>query len=640
MDYIRSLIVTENDRLELDESKIDIFKQSNLEIKPYQLTNQIKPYNQIKRLYLDIETTGLDKTTDRIIAIGFRYRLDDIDETTIFTDKDESLILKQAITYINTINPDILFTYNGFNFDLPFIIYRCDKYGIKHRFVINNKEKTVSKAVVKAKPITYYGVFDKTNKISLIDTFHFLVQWDNVERKVNQIGSGTYGLKKVLLDLGLRKEKRLELSANQIFTLWEQGDTNPINEYLTYDVEDTAILSDYIFPPIYEQKAILTTLTIQDIAYKGTGGKWEYIFEEKLYPNYPKPVADSKKSYGGGYTCAYHGLYQCIGKIDVKSMYPNIMLHYGITSRKDKDNKMLSILKFFYDERIRLKEIAETTGDLVAKQKQGSYKIFINSAYGALGTEGLPYNDYYGASGVTAIGRAIVKHIIKCIEDSGGVIIEVDTDGVYYKGDSTVHLRQIHQYAQSQMPNGIELDYEIEADAIYIPKDKKTGNSIIKNYIIYNNKLKKGKDTIKGTKFNNSTYCELQKQFWYHYIKHYLESYEDAEGYYKLWVDDIIPNNNFSNYSQICQGKDWLYWLSTTYRLSKNQTKKAQALGKEIGDVVTTFIGQYGETTNTNQPYDTSHYIKMVDEIRDEIVQHIAPSKNTTGQLDLLSLMM
>ncbi|QSV52494.1 MAG: hypothetical protein HEP80_05390 [Dolichospermum sp. UKL201] len=53
------------------------------------------------------------------------------------------------------------------------------------------------------------------------------------------------------------------------------------------------------------------------------------------------------------------GLHKDIAKIDVSSLYPSIMLKYGICSRKDTQRAQrvgLSILDYLTRERLRLKE--------------------------------------------------------------------------------------------------------------------------------------------------------------------------------------------------------------------------------------------------------------------------------------------
>ena len=86
---------------------------------------------------LDIETTGLDSATDTIVAIGCLdgARMDIISASVEEFKKSPQNAEKQIIddfgSHLLTCNPDdVLLTYNGLSFDLPFIKHRAEKHGL------------------------------------------------------------------------------------------------------------------------------------------------------------------------------------------------------------------------------------------------------------------------------------------------------------------------------------------------------------------------------------------------------------------------------------------------------------------------------------------------------------------------------
>lgn len=85
------------------------------------------------------------------------------------------------------------------------------------------------------------------------------------------------------------------------------------------------------------------------------------------------------------------------------------MLQYDIYDKnKDPNKHLIKILSYFREERIKNKQIAESTGDKYFDDLQNTQKIAINSLYGFLGAGYLLYNFPEGAASVTRHGREII----------------------------------------------------------------------------------------------------------------------------------------------------------------------------------------------------------------------------------------
>lgn len=115
----------------VDNSKIDLDYHPEPTDPVDILPVKIRPYADIPKLYVDIETTGLDRAADRVIMFGIRNG-EGVDVT--FTNPDERQLLIDAIVYIRIARPDLMFFHNGYSFDIPFIIARCELHGISHPF--------------------------------------------------------------------------------------------------------------------------------------------------------------------------------------------------------------------------------------------------------------------------------------------------------------------------------------------------------------------------------------------------------------------------------------------------------------------------------------------------------------------------
>lgn len=553
----RESIVKSENRFDIDESQLDIFSLCNEVYPEFKVTKELQPFDKVTKLYLDIETLGLDPEIDRVTLIGF---INEKGSWKIISDEDEKIMLARALKIIADKKPEILAGFNNIDFDIKFLIRRCEINGIIHPFYQGKKLKTFSTAQKFNKATQYYPYYlswaDKS-KTNIIDLYHQVLAWDFVARKLVK-----HGLKDSVIQLGLRKERRLELSYKEMLECWatrNQGGLKKLKEYLVYDLLDTKLLGDFLIPSIYYQKMFLPDWGLQSLADCGNGSKHNDI-AKKCYPdqifytNFHNVASgvldayfltlDSDKAvrpdeavkFTGGYTEGIAGIFRNCFKIDFTSLYPFIMLLYGICSRKDTNRITLGILKYMRDRRVVLKKEGKT--DINKKQQEGSLKVLINSAYGMLGTRGIDFNDYEAAALVTAYGRALIKFVKQVVHDNGGKCIELDTDGAIVSCQPGEE-KKIWQACQDALPKGFNLEFEWLAKMIYIPPaDVNTGEGLKKNYIILD--LNDGKNLIPvkaNGRFRKRDVPLIKKRFQPELLRIYLQEGKRAATAY---FDELI----------------------------------------------------------------------------------------------------
>jgi DNA polymerase, archaea type len=617
-------------RLVVDETRLDLQSPSALpDVVPWQPTRAVMPYEQVPKLYLDIETLGLDakgsnpngsnpneiNTSDadisaneagRIIAIGLR---DERGITYKLSHPDEGWLLRQALAAIAKKQPKILLGYNHLAFDLPFIIERCRQHGIAHPFRVSDQERRVGASRLHGRSIRYHPIYAKG--IDIIDVYHLVLINDFGTRQLTR-----YSLKVAALEFGLREQPRLELSHQEISHLWAQGNIEPILKYLDYDLEDTELVANYLVPSIYYQQEFVPGMSVQALATNGNGTKWQKMMEAQ-YPNRPVPEADLPVEFEGSLNEGFAGLYRNVSKVDVSSLYPSLMLRYGICSHKDPEGKMLGVLANRLSERLALKALGKQ-GDRMAQQKQGASKIMINSAYGFLGTGGVGYNDFEAAALVTAYGRAIARLMVTTIEQAGGVIAEVDTDGVLFSAPLGENER-IFCAVQAALPDGIVVEHEFQAEAAFIPAlgDGVTGQR--KNYLVF---FADGRVKATG-RFRSRDRNYLERNYQADYIKAFLQSLATAEAFHQQTL------------AQLRSGSYPIEHLITTRKIRRGE-KALLVLGRE-GDLVTFYEGTNGAKINQGS-YDSRYYCQLIELMRAEVLQVAAPEQFLAGkprQLDL-----
>lgn len=566
----------------VQEEELNIFYTDKTTKKEWLPTVQLKPYNQLRQLILDIETTGLDATKERIIAIGcLRESLD----VQIFMHADEARLLQEFLAYLEAVNPEVLLTYNGMAFDLPFIITRLNLLNIKHHFQLSTSPRQIPSAQTFGTPIKVNEIYYKNS--NHVDVYICVLRWDFITKSLTP----SYSLKNVVLEMGLRKERRLTLSYHQIQECWQQGEGSQgwltIQQYLQFDLEDTKLIAEQLVPSYWYESLIVRGMNLQQLALAGNATKWQRVLQS-FYPDV-KPKADSKVKFAGGLVISVPGLYHNIAKIDVSSLYPSIMLKYGIYSQKDNKRVALDILDYLTKERLTLKAKGKL-GDMVAKQAESALKVLINSLFGFYGTGGVGFNDMAAAALVTAYGRRILQHIISVLKSVDAIQIESDTDGVFFSHPTP---ELVWQTVSDAMPSGINIELETTALAMFVPSKG------AKNYILWHHD---GSITKKGI-WKKRDRSRLEKEFPVNYLTHFIESETAAEAYYQQLEKVILS------------GQLPLEEIQITRKIRANE-KVLLALGKP-GEIVTFYQGMNGVTVTGE--YAVNYYLNLIAKKRDEI---------------------
>jgi DNA polymerase elongation subunit (family B) len=552
--------------LHIDEAKLDIFSRYEGDIPPWEPTGKLTPFNEVSAVYCDLETTGLTPANNEIILIGNRnqkgknisYGRDQWNERSLLIAFYDMLRKKK---------PEFLAFFNGFSFDIPFLIKRSELLRVPHPFVLKKnadgspKIVTVSTAQKNGSPQKYQRIecWIDGHQIQLLDLYHLVLSWDFVFHKLT-----SHSLKQSVLQIGLRKEQRLELTYPQMMDCWHgfkagKNDLSRLRSYLDFDLEDTHLLGQYLIPDIYNQLLFLPSWSLQTLATAGNATKWNSFlidgyngkqdwntrkvtfrheghapitadltsYMDAMKSSFITIEPDTKVSFEGAFTFGKAGIFLNTAKIDVSSLYPGVILGYGIYSCKDLGKKLLSRLAYFRQVRLGykslkgwlkgedvnlmhrieaikqcvkfsvaigfddalltdlLKSIVLNDNDSIKAileslpkaffKSEGSLKVFINSGYGLFGSTGIAFNDMDCAANVTAYGRKITRFMQSYIETHGGYNFEIDTDGIYFNSESPEKNVEIFEGLQKALPEWIEIELEVNGKLMFNPPvDAKT----------------------------------------------------------------------------------------------------------------------------------------------------------------------
>jgi DNA polymerase, archaea type len=459
-------------------------------------------FADLHRVQLDIETSTLtpDQQGARILMIA----LSDTRGYEALLDGDEKQILEQLVERIQALDPDVIEGHNLFGFDLPYLAARAQALGVPLKLGRDGSELRFGsprQCIIGANSRTFTPAF--AHGRHLIDTYLSVQRFD--------IGRGElegYGLKEVAQQLGIAAPDRIYLEREQIPDLW-RTDPETVCRYCLQDVHETRRLADLTLPTEFYQCQMLPD-TLQNLATIGTGEKANLMFlRAYLAEGYAVPAPQGAREYPGGYTEVRQvGLIPRIVKADVESLYPSVMLRYGIKPRADHLNVFLPTLERLRRLRLDAKARAKQTQGAESAYWDGlqnSFKILVNSYYGYLGSP-FHFNDYDAAEQVTLTGQELVKQIAAEIERLGGLVVEIDTDGVYFQPPPEVQTEADEmafvERVGAVLPEGIRLAYDGRYKAML---SLKTKNYVLQGY--------DGKLTFKGASLRSRADEKFGREF-------------------------------------------------------------------------------------------------------------------------------
>ncbi|MCL6536423.1 MAG: DNA polymerase [Armatimonadetes bacterium] len=459
-------------------------------------------FADLHHVQLDIETSTL--TPDQQGAQILMIALSDTRGYEAVLDGDEKQILEQLVERIQALDPDVIEGHNLFGFDLPYLAARAQALGVPLRLGRDGSELRFGsprQCIIGANSRTFTPAF--VHGRHLMDTYLSVQRFD--------IGRGElegYGLKEVAQQLGIAAPDRIYLEREQIPDLW-RTDPETVRRYCLQDVHETRRLADLTLPTEFYQCQMLPD-TLQNLATIGTGEKANLMFlRAYLAEGHAIPAPQEAREYPGGYTEVRQvGLIPRIVKADVESLYPSVMLRYGIKPRADHLNVFLPTLGRLRHLRLDAKARAKQTQGAESAYWDGlqnSFKILVNSYYGYLGSP-FHFNDYDAAEQVTLTGQELVKQIAAEIERLGGLVVEIDTDGVYFQPPPEVQTEADEiafvERVGAVLPEGIRLAYDGRYKAML---SLKTKNYVLQGY--------DGKLTFKGASLRSRADEKFGREF-------------------------------------------------------------------------------------------------------------------------------
>jgi DNA polymerase I len=431
-------------------------------------------YDDLRRLAFDLETTGLDPSSDRIFLVALR---DPEGRTTLLeapTAADEAELIRQLQRSIAAADPDVIENHNLHGFDLPFLVGRARRLGVP--LTLGRMPGSFTRPSARGSSAegerdgsgserrrTRFSVIGR----ELLDSMDAVLRYDFAARSLPG-----HGLKAVARHFGLSSAQREQIQGARVYDVYLQ-DPERVRRYATADVNEAAALARVLggagfalarmAPRRYERLAdagpatgVLDPMLVR--AYLRSGAALPARMRESGPPH-----------QGAALYLFATGVARRIVKADVASLYPSLMRAYQIGPRRDRLGALLALVEQLLDLRLEAKARARAAapgapGQHLDEALSAAMKIVINSAYGYLGAVGLTrFADVDAANEVTRHGREVLDRICTELAARGVTLLEADTDGVYFSvpesWDEAAERRAVAEVA-ALLPEGVQLEFD------------------------------------------------------------------------------------------------------------------------------------------------------------------------------------
>ncbi len=443
-------------------------------------------WEDVRRMQFDLETTSLNPLDGEVFMISVRDSTGWQQALDAREHGGEAGLLSAFVQIVRERDPDVLEGHNVFDFDIPFLVARSAANGVHLGLGRDNDAPVESRDALKVGARNQQFRRHSVAGREIIDTLHAVKRRDAIVHDIR-----SYGLKSAARYFGLASADREYVEGPEIYRTW-RSDPERVRRYALDDVREVDALSQLLMASSYAL-ASMVPKTYERIATAGTGqGLIEpmlvrsYLWAGRSIPRAGEAVAAEK--YIGGYTRMYlSGILSNVVKADVASLYPSIMLAYGIAPRTDSLRVFPGMLRKLTDLRLEHKRLGRTQPPGSAERvyhdaMQGAMKILINSFYGSMGASFALFGDIGAATQVTQRGQEILRQMMRVLRSKGMRLIEADTDGVYFtvpEGWTYADELRLVEEVGRELPRGISIEHDGRYARMYSYQEK---NYILQGY--------------------------------------------------------------------------------------------------------------------------------------------------------------
>jgi len=468
-------------------------------------------FAQLQRMQIDVAaciSPGFEfpsgaREGDRVGAIAITDSTG-FERVWLASEMDEKAMIEALVATIRERDPDVIEGHNLFRFGLDYLQARARRHGVALKLGRDGSSiKARSSRMQIAERTIAYRRFDIYGR-SLVDTWMLAQHYDIASRELEG-----FGLEEIERHLKLVHPGRVYIEPERVSEL-VANDPATLRGAALDNARQVAKLAEMLSLSYFVQAQIFP-YSYQNVILRGNATKIDsLLLRAYLAQRHGVPIPGPPIAFAGGHTEVRRlGVAHPVAHCDVTSLYPSLMLEFGLGPGADRLGVFLKMLTELRHFRVQAKAaVRELQGieQRYMEALQQTFKILVNSFYGYLGFSMGHFNDYSQAESVTRRGRDLIRRAMAELEARGAQVIEVDTDGIYFvappgcadERDQEALLESI----AGALPEGIKLEIDGRYSAMFSYK--------MKNYVLMDDT---GELTIRGSGLKSRGLERFQRRF-------------------------------------------------------------------------------------------------------------------------------
>ncbi len=376
----------------------------------------------------------------------------------------------------------LVFTYNGDNFDMPYLARRARELGVKDKPIRLERDRALLDTGIH---VDLYKLFsNKSIQVYVFSNKYLGYTLDEVSE-------------------ALLGERKIELGTRDFYEV----DVTELAEYCLQDAILTHKLGNIGSGELIRLLFLLSRISkmsLEEVSRQGVSSWiknmifYEYRQRNWLIPDqeeikrvrgertFSQAVIKGKKYMGAIVLNPVPGVHFNVAVIDFASLYPSIIGRWKVSfetincPHEDcKVNRPVEelphwlckkgigivpyLIQALRDVRVlRYKRMAKEEKDKEKREwydaVQRSLKVFLNASYGVFGYENFPLYSPPAAEMITALGRKAIMMSIEEARKMGLQVIYGDTDSLFIKGASKSDIEELERTVESKLGIDLELD--------------------------------------------------------------------------------------------------------------------------------------------------------------------------------------